>query len=638
MADPRVTSRPSGSNGIPTHVVSILRRDLPLVVLDAVIVAGVYLALLVVRFDGAVPSSYWRGFRVFIVIVLSVHLLSNASFGLYGQMWQHASVQEARRLLLAGAAAFMVVVIVGVVGDGRVVPRLVAVVGPLLALLGFGVLRFQSRLFAFHRSEAKAAEHRNERVLLYGTGEAGAAMLRDIRRDPGLGLRVVGLIDDDPRCRGLSLHGLVVLGDGQDIPRLVERLAATQVLLAIPSADSDLIRRVAARCEEAGVQLRVLPSVREIVGGTVTARDIRDLSIEDLLGRQQVQTDLATVRALLSGRRVLVTGAGGSIGSEIARQVADFQPAQLLLVDHDETLLFDVAEDLPIDVPRRQVLLDVRDGARVAEAFAELAPDVVFHAAANKHVPILEQYPREAALTNVLGTANVVDAATAAHVPQLVFISTDKAIRPVSVMGASKRMAEEVVRGFTGNGTVACCVRFGNVVGSRGSVIPTFLHQIQRGGPVTVTDPRMTRYFMSIPEAVQLVLQAAALSEGGEIFTLDMGEPVNILDLAKKVIRLSGRVPDRDVPIVITGARPGERLNEEVRDPDEVLVPSAHPAISVTRANAADRPALRHAIGTLETLCSIGDDEALASYLRTEAAGQPTVSVREEELAAGRLT
>jgi len=638
MADPRVTSRPSGSNGIPTHVVSILRRDLPLVVLDAVIVAGVYLALLVVRFDGAVPSSYWRGFRVFIVIVLSVHLLSNASFGLYGQMWQHASVQEARRLLLAGAAAFMVVVIVGVVGDGRVVPRLVAVVGPLLALLGFGVLRFQSRLFAFHRSEAKAAEHRNERVLLYGTGEAGAAMLRDIRRDPGLGLRVVGLIDDDPRCRGLSLHGLVVLGDGQDIPRLVERLAATQVLLAIPSADSDLIRRVAARCEDADVRLRVLPSVREIVGGTVTARDIRDLSIEDLLGRQQVQTDLATVRALLSGRRVLVTGAGGSIGSEIARQVADFQPAQLLLVDHDETLLFDVAEDLPAGVPRRQVLLDVRDGARVAEAFAELAPDVVFHAAANKHVPILEQYPREAALTNVLGTANVVDAATAAHVPQLVFISTDKAIRPVSVMGASKRMAEEVVRGFTGNGTVACCVRFGNVVGSRGSVIPTFLHQIQRGGPVTVTDPRMTRYFMSIPEAVQLVLQAAALSEGGEIFTLDMGEPVNILDLAKKVIRLSGRVPDRDVPIVITGARPGERLNEEVRDPDEVLVPSAHPAISVTRANAADRPALRHAIGTLETLCSIGDDEALASYLRTEAAGQPTVSVREEELAAGRLT
>ena len=638
MADPRVTSRPSGSNGIPTHVVSILRRDLPLVVLDAVIVAGVYLALLVVRFDGTVPSSYWRGFRVFIVIVLSVHLLSNASFGLYGQMWQHASVQEARRLLLAGAAAFMVVVIVGVVGDGRVVPRLVAVVGPLLALLGFGVLRFQSRLFAFHRSEAKAAEHRNERVLLYGTGEAGAAMLRDIRRDPGLGLRVVGLIDDDPRCRGLSLHGLVVLGDGQDIPRLVERLAATQVLLAIPSADSDLIRRVAARCEEAGVRLRVLPSVREIVGGTVTARDIRDLSIEDLLGRQQVETDLAAVRALLSGRRVLVTGAGGSIGSEIARQVADFQPARLLLVDHDETLLFDAAEDLPAGVARQQVLLDVRDGARVAEAFADLAPDVVFHAAANKHVPILEQYPREAALTNVLGTANVVDAATAAHVPQLVFISTDKAIRPVSVMGASKRMAEEVVRGFTGNGTVACCVRFGNVVGSRGSVIPTFLHQIQRGGPVTVTDPRMTRYFMSIPEAVQLVLQAAALSEGGEIFTLDMGEPVNILDLAKKVIRLSGRVPDRDVPIVITGARPGERLNEEVRDPDEVLVPSAHPAISVTRANAADRPALRHAIGTLETLCSIGDDEALASYLRTEAAGQPTVSVREEELAAGRLT
>src|SRR5262245_36373948 len=227
MADPRALSRPPQGRSLPTHLVAILRRDLPLVVLDALIVIGVYLALLVVRFDGAVPPSYWRGFRVFVVIALSVHLLSNASFGLYGQMWQHASVQEARRLLLAGVAAFAVVVIVGVVGAGHVVPRLVAVVGPVLALLGFGVLRFQSRLFAFHRGEAKAAEYRNERVLLYGTGEAGAAVLRDIRRDPGLGLRVVGLIDDDPRCRGLSLHGLAVLGDGDDIPRLVETLGAT---------------------------------------------------------------------------------------------------------------------------------------------------------------------------------------------------------------------------------------------------------------------------------------------------------------------------------------------------------------------------------------------------------------------------
>ena len=638
MADPRTPSRPASGRGIPTHLVAILRRDLPLVVLDAVIVIGVYLALLVVRFDGAVPSTYWRGFRIFVVIVLSVHLLSNASFGLYGQMWQHASVQEARRLLLAGAAAFTVIVIAGVVGEGQVVPRLVAIVGPVLALLGFGVLRFQSRLFAFHRSEAKAAEHRNERVLLYGTGEAGAAVLRDIRRDPGLGLRVVGLIDDDPRRRGLSLHGLVVLGGGDDIPHLVETRSATQVLLAIPSADSDLIRRVAERCKEAGVRLRVLPSVREFVGGKVTARDIRDLSIEDLLGRQQVETDLAAVRALLSGRRVLVTGAGGSIGSEIARQVADFEPEQLLLVDHDETLLFEVAQALPTGVPRRQVLLDIRDGERVAETFASLAPDVVFHAAANKHVPILEQYPREAALTNVLGTANVVDAVTTAHVPMLVFISTDKAIRPISVMGASKRIAEEIVRGFTGNGTVACCVRFGNVVGSRGSVIPTFLRQIQRGGPVTVTDPRMTRYFMSIPEAVQLVLQAAALSEGGEIYTLDMGEPVNILDLAKNVIRLSGRVPEQDVPIVITGPRPGERLTEEVRDPDEVLLPSGHPAISVTRAPSADRPALRHAIGTLETLCREGDDETVAAYLLTEAQGPAPALAAKADVMAGRTT
>ena len=347
------------------------------------------------------------------------------------------------------------------------------------------------------------------------------------------------------------------------------------------------------------MRLRVLPSVREFVGGKVTARDIRDLSIEDLLGRQQVETDLAAVRALLGGRRVLVTGAGGSIGSEIARQVADFEPEQLLLVDHDETLLFEVAQALPTGVSRRQVLLDIRDGERVAETFASLAPEVVFHAAADKHVPILEHYPREAAPRTCSARAT---SWTRSQRPRAdARLHLHRQGRPPGErdgrLEADRR--GDHAGGFTGNGTVACCVRFGNVVGSRGSVIPTFLRQIQRGGPVTVTDPRMTRYFMSIPEAVQLVLQAAALSEGGEIYTLDMGEPVNILDLAKNVIRLSGRVPEQDVPIVITGPRPGERLTEEVRDPDELLLPSGHPAISVTRApvrrSSGPPPRDRHA-------------------------------------------
>ncbi len=615
------------SRGLPDRIVAVLRRDLPLVALDAVIVVVAYLSLLVLRFDGSVPTSYWHTFRVFLLVALCVHLLSNGAFGLYGQMWQHASVQEARRLLLAGVWAALVVAAIGALGGGRVVPRFVAFVGPWFALLGFGVLRFQARLFAFHRREAKAVEDRTERVLLYGTGEAGAAVLRDILRDPALGMRVVALLDDDPRRRGRRLHGILVAGGREAIEPLVAATGATQVLLAIPSAASDLIRDVAERCERAGLRLRVLPSVREVVGGRVTARDIRDLSIEDLLGRQQVETDLAGVRALLSGRRVLVTGAGGSIGSEIARQVAEFAPRELVLVDHDETHLFEVAQAIPADVGPRQVLLDIRDTDRVADVFAALEPQVVFHAAAHKHVPILEQYPREAAVTNVLGTASVVDAATAAHVERLIFISTDKAIRPRSVMGASKRMAEEVVRGFTGNGTIACCVRFGNVLGSRGSVIPTFLRQIQRGGPVTVTDPAMTRYFMSIPEAVQLVLQAAALSsEGGEVYTLEMGEPVNILDLAKRVIRLSGRVPGRDVPIEITGPRPGEKLEEDVRDPGEELLPSGHPAISVTRAPRADRPDLRRSLATLAMHCRLGDDDALATFLRDQAVPVPDLA------------
>jgi len=589
------------NRGLPDRLVAIVRRDLPLGALDAVIVLVAYLGLLVLRFDGSVPAPYWDAFRVFLAVVLVVHLVANAAFGLYGQMWQHASVQEARRLLLSGVCAAVIVVALGALGGGHVVPRFVAVVGPVLCLLGFGVLRFQARLFAFHRREAKAVEAHADRVLLYGTGEAGATVLRDILRDPGLGMRVVGLLDDDPRRRGLSLHGISVLGGRDEIPRVTTLTGATQVLLAIPSATSDLIRDVAERCEEADLRLRVLPSVREVVGGRVTARDIRDLSIEDLLGRQQVETDLAAVRALLAGRRVLVTGAGGSIGSEIARQVAEFGPEELVLVDHDETHLFEVAQTLPADVRRRQVLLDIRDADRVADVFASLAPQVVFHAAAHKHVPILERFPREAALTNVLGTANVVDAATAAHAERLIFISSDKAIRPRSVMGASKRMAEEVVRGFTGNGTVACCVRFGNVLGSRGSVLGAFRAQIEMGGPITVTDPEVTRYFMTVEEAVQLVIQAGAMEDDGGAMVLDMGEPVRIADVAR---RLADEA-DRRIEIVYTGLRPGEKLHEVLASDDESPRPTCHELIAVVDVPPLERD-------DITGLCTTDPDTLLA--------------------------
>ncbi len=428
----------------------------------------------------------------------------------------------------------------------------------------------------------------------------------------------MGVFDDDPRKAGKSLHGVPVLGAHSAIPGLVPRLHIDQVLLTIPSATSELVRDVAALCERANVPLRVLPSIREVVGGRITARDIRDLRIEDLLGRQQVTVDMEAVGAIIRGRRLLVSGAGGSIGSEITRQVASFEPASLILLDHDETHLHDLLSELDARQPVELALTDIRDQDGIFSVFTRFRPDVVFHAAAHKHVDVLEVHPQEALRTNIIGTANLTDAAVATGVERFVLISTDKAVRPKSVMGASKWFAEQIVRSVDG-GCVFCAVRFGNVLGSRGSVIPTFLRQIERGGPVTVTHRDMARYFMSIPEAVLLVMQASALSRGGEVFTLDMGDPVNILELARRLIRLSGRVPGRDIPIDFIGIRPGEKLVEDVVDPADESVPSDHPSIVVSKPPQPDRPLLRQAMRELEGLAQAGQGNVLAARMKSLA-------------------
>jgi FlaA1/EpsC-like NDP-sugar epimerase len=627
-AIPSSSAETPRSMGLPDRVVQILRRDIPLALLDAVVVVTAYTLPLVVRMDGKIPPTYWQGLKASLPLFLLLHLSANFVFGLYGQMWRYASVEEARRVVLAGVTGLALVIIGGLALGPYPLPRSVIPAGAVLSFVGFGALRFQTRLFAFHRRAVKA-DGAPERVIIFGAGDAGAMVLRDLSQNAQLGLRVVGMVDDDPRKRGRAIADVRVMGNRRDIPGLVERLSATQVLFAVPSATGDLVGEVAALCEEADVRMRVLPTVREVIGGVVTARDIRDLSIEDLLGRRQVEMDLDAVRDLIAGRRVLITGAGGSIGSEIARQVAAFEPDVLDLLDSDETHLHDAVATIPLDQKTTQLLADVRDRDRMLEIFAERAPEVVFHTAAHKHVPVLEAHPREAVYTNVLGTANVVEAAAATGTERFVLISTDKAIRPQSVMGASKRLAEEIVRGFMPPGTTACAVRFGNVLGSRGSVIPTFLRQIQAGGPVTVTDPAMKRYFMSITEAVQLVLQAAALSEGGDVLTLDMGEPVSIMDLARKVIRLSGRVPGRDIEIVISGARPGEKIVEDVRDEGEELLPSAHPSIFVTRPSRPDRAALRRTLHHLDSLCASRSDAAIVEVLEaaTTLEGIPEVNL-----------
>jgi FlaA1/EpsC-like NDP-sugar epimerase len=604
-----------GETWLPHEIVMHLRRNWSLVLLDLALVFPAYLGPLVLRFDGMVPSKYWRAFWIFVPVAAIVHLLMNHVFGLYGPIWRYASIQEARRVVLAGLSAGVLVFILGTVWTGgeRPVPLSVAILGPILALLSFGAVRFQNRLFGFHR---RGVSGTRTRVLIMGAGDAGAMILKDIAASPGLGLDPVAIVDDDPRKRGSRINGVPVVGNRSAIPPLVEKLEIGQVLLAIPSASGEVVREVAALCEEASVTMRVVPSVHQIMGGKISARDIRDLQIEDILGRQQVEIDLDAVRAILQGRRVLVTGAGGSIGSEIARQVAELEPASLILLDHDETHLHDTELQLH-DVPGVELALaDIRERERMLHLFTSYRPEVVFHAAAHKHVPLLEVHPEEAVLTNVLGTANVADAALAANVRRFVMISTDKAVRPVSVMGATKWFAEQVVRSTRESGCVFCAVRFGNVLGSRGSVIPTFLRQIADGGPVTVTDPAMARYFMSIQEAVRLVLQAAALSRWNEVLTLEMGEPMNIMDLARRLIRLSGRIPNVDVKIEIVGPRPGEKVIEDLIDPLEEPLPSAHPGIAVSRPPVPDRPALRKALWELEELVAKGDAQALADRMK----------------------
>jgi FlaA1/EpsC-like NDP-sugar epimerase len=614
------------SSTIPQRIVARLRRDVPLVLLDISVLFATYLVCLVLRFDGVVPERYWFNFRSFMPVVVFLHLLANYVFGLYGQMWRYASIQEARRLLLAGGSAGGLIVAAAALLGGEITPLPLSVMifGAVLSVMGIGAIRFQSRLFAFRR---RTILKDVTRVLVVGAGDAGAMVLRDIIRNPNLGLAPVALVDDDARKKGLSIHGIPVVGPALEIPELVPKLDIDQVLLAIPSATSEVVREIAELCEIAHVTLRVLPTVPEIFDHKVSARDIRDLKIEDLLGRQQVETDLDAVRGILAGRRVLVTGAGGSIGAEIVRQVVTHDPESVILLDHDETHLHDVERDTDAHMPLHSVLADIRDPDAIFRTFATHRPEVVFHAAAHKHVPILESHPAEAVLTNVIGTANVVDAAASWGAERFVLISTDKAIKPVSVMGSSKWFAEQLVRSLDGNGCTMCAVRFGNVLGSRGSVIPTFFKQISRGGPVTVTDAEMTRYFMSVQESVQLVLQAAALSGGGEVFTLDMGEPVKIIDLARRIIRLSGRVPEKDVKVDIVGARPGEKLIEDIADAQEEPLPSAHPAIVVSRPPVPNRTWLRRALMELEALASHGRGQELAMLMKGFASRKASGSI-----------
>ena len=627
----------TGSN--QRRLIRRIRSDLPLALVDIMLVAGSFLVLLAVRFDGNIPSQYQSRLFAFLPVIILVHLGSNLAWGLYGQIWKHASVAEARRIVFAGATAGALIFLVNPT-RAFPVPRSVALLGAFVATMVMGAARFQGRLRRRSGStppDTAAAT----RVAIVGAGDAGATIVREMRRQTETDRVPVAIVDDDPRKQGRSMLGVPVVGDIANLPEVVQYFKVDEVLVAIPSADQQLINEIMDGAELAGVPLKVLPPVGDLLNDRPSVRDARDINIEDLLGRAQVATDIEEIRAVVGGATVLITGAGGSIGSEIAKQVADLGPGRLVLLDHDETHLHDVNGQLRS--PAELDLTDIRDRGRIAHLMRELRPDVVFHAAAHKHVPLLEAQPTEAVRTNVLGTFNVAAAAAEAGVDRLVFISSDKAVRPSNALGYSKWLGEQFVLLLAPEGSRWCSVRFGNVLGSRGSVIPTFARQISEGGPVTVTDPRMTRFFMSVREAVQLVLQASVLSEGGEIFMLDMGEAVSILELAERMVRLSGHQVGTEIPIRFSGMRPGEKLAEDLQNPEEQANPTRHPSIVRLTATRIDADALERSAREMEHLVAERLDDDAAQLMVTLARSPaspvvPAVDVREREFDVHDLT
>ena len=568
-------------------LVTPLKRRVFFFLADSLLIAFSLYASLWLRFDGAIPAEYIFRLPAYFGLALIVKISFLSAFGMYKISWRFFGLSDLVRLIAAVSSASLVLatVFLGVRTSELFAgfPRAALLADYVITLGVLGLLRISKRAVIEYLSKQGKMRHGRTRILIVGAGEAGSAIGRDMLINKKSKYFPVGYVDDDLSKRGMKIHGIQVLGTREDIPGLVKGNAVEEVLIAIPSFQSKEIRAVVEIIRNSGgpAKVKILPGILDLMDGNITLSDIKEVRVEDLLGREKVEIDFAAIRAFLTGKRVLITGAGGSIGSELARTVLQFEPRLTALLDIDETELFYLmnrfrgcgAEIVP-------VIGDIRDKIKMEDVFAKIRPEIVIHSAAYKHVPVLESYPEEAVKTNILGTRILGELALKYKVERFVYISTDKAINPSSVMGSTKRVGEEMLRILNGrNGTRFISVRFGNVLGSRGSVIPLFEGQIKKGGPVTVTHPEMKRYFMATSEAVLLVLEAAAIGEGGEAYILDMGEPIKILDLAREMIRLSGYEPDVDIPIVFSGLRPGEKLFEELLGAEEGSEPTEHARI-----------------------------------------------------------
>ncbi len=599
------------------NVYIILTGDILLLVLANILA---YL----IRFEGLITEWALNAFVITIFPVIVVKIVSFYYFNLYRGMWRYTGIVDLGNIFFAcSVSSGLIILSILFFFRFEGFSRGVFIIDYLLTFIFIGAFRLAIRVFMNRGFDFKGLIFRDlsdmKNVLIIGAGDAGEKLAREITGNKRLKYRLVGFIDDDPRKKGLHIHGIPVLGTTESIKKTAFESSVDEAVIAIPSASGTDIKRILALCEEANLKTRTIPGLGELFGDAISVKKIRDISFNDILRREPVDLDVRLIEDFVRGKSILITGAGGSIGSELCRKVMKFNAGKIIIFERNDTNLHEIKNEIETlykDIPTVSILGSITDEKKVEKVFNDHRVDLVFHAAAYKHVPLMEFEPVEAVRNNVFGTKTVVDISLKHNVEKFVLVSTDKAVRPVNVMGATKRLAEIYVQSLSNSKNCDfLTVRFGNVVGSSGSVIPLFLKQIERGGPVTVTDAEATRFFMTIPEAASLILQAAAMGKGSEIFMLDMGEPVKVLDLAHDLIRLHGKMPNVDIDIKFIGLRPGEKLFEELLVEGEGIVPTEHPKIMVKRSIDVKRSDVIKSIEELSLMIEKGDSDAVIEKL-----------------------
>ena len=562
-------------------------------ILDTIIILFSFLVSFLLRFDFEVPNSIWLQLPDYAPVILFSKLFSLFVFGLYKGIWIYTSLSDLINIAKASSLGSLIALsalslMFGLSGF----PRSIIFIDYIFCTIGLSFLRTSVRLFHNYNKSKEVFKNSNElnkkrkKIIIIGAGNSSEKIIREIKDNHSLQYVVLGLLDDDIIKVGATIHGIPILGTIDKLPNL--KIPFDEIIICIPSANSDEMRRIIAICKTIDAPHRTVPTLSELIDGKVSIKSLREVSIIDVLGRKEIHLNRNLISKYLYGKKVLVTGAGGSIGSELVRQCLNFDPDLLILYDQSEHNLFNIEKEVeknsrPISV--QGILGDIRDKSLLERVFSSFLPDVVFHAAAYKHVPMQEDHPWEAVKTNIQGTINLIDLAVDYNVNRFVLVSTDKAVNPSNIMGATKRIAEKLIQSKSFDSKVKfIAVRFGNVIGSSGSVIPTFQSQIQNGGPITITDSKMERYFMSISESAQLIVQAGSMGEGGEIFVLDMGSPVNIKEIAYELIRLNGLEPEKDIFVEYIGARPGEKLFEELATDEETIVRTPHEKIMMMKS------------------------------------------------------